>query len=422
MANNRWLGRAQAIAQVDTVTVANTWATNDTITLTINTKSLVVTIGEVSPTTATVALAIQEAWEDEDFTDALNSKTPADGGQDIVEHAEITATVSGSVVTLTHDTPGNPFVMTVTEVTGGDGTATEATATAATGPNFYDNVDNWSLGAIPVVAADETGDDVFFDDSSVSVLHGLDQSHASNHVPSVTVSRNYTGQIGLPKQNLGGYVEYRGDYLQLSATTITTGRGDGSGSSQLKLDTGVQQTAITVESTGSPPFGLEAVLWKGTHASNTLEVHTGSVGVAVFGGELATIVTLRNTAGEVRCSENTTLTTVTNESGNVAVHSNIQGVLTNASGTILVGGLATVLTLALEGGTCNYQSTGTITTANIGGFNRGARLDFSGDNSPRIITNAVSLRLNGSIFDPLKTVTYSAGIQPGAGVELISAA
>ncbi len=420
MASNRWLGRAQAIAQVDTVTIALTWATNDTITLTINTKSLVVTIGEASPTTATVALAIQEAWEDATFTDLLNSKTPADGGQDIVEHAEITATVSGSVVTLTRDTPGEPFVMSVTEVTGGDGTATEATATAADGPNFYDNVDNWSLGAIPVVAADETGDDVFFDDSAVSVLHGLNQSHASNHVPSITIGRNYTGEFGLPKQNAGGYVEYRGDYLQLSATIVTIGRGDGSGSSQLKLDTGVQQTSITVESTGSPPFGLEATLWKGTHASNTLEVHDGTAGVAVFGGEVATIATLLNTVGTVRCSDGTTLTTVTNESGNLELHSNVT-TLTNASGTILFGGSATLTTLNFDGGTIDYQSSGTITTANIGGALRGATLDFSGDNSSRTITNC-NLLLNGRINDPLQTVTYTNGILLGSGVATVSAA
>ena len=45
MASNRYIGRAQAIAQVDTETIINTWAAADTITLTINQKSLVVTIG-----------------------------------------------------------------------------------------------------------------------------------------------------------------------------------------------------------------------------------------------------------------------------------------------------------------------------------------------------------------------------------------
>lgn len=416
MANNRWLGRAQAIAQVDTVTMigAGEWAAGDTITLTINTKSMVVTIGSLA-TDVQVAVTLKEAWNNETFTDTTASKTPAGGGQDIAEFAEITPTASSNVLTLTHDLPGTPYTLTATENSTGDDTATQATATAADGPNFYNNADNWSLAAIPIAT-----NDVFVDDSSVSILHGLGQSGVA--LASFTVSRNYTGTIGLPKQNVGGYVEYRADYLAIDATTITIGRGDGDGSSQIKIDTGSTQTAITVESTGSPPSGLEAFLWKGTHANNTIENHDGTVGVAVFGGEVATIVILRNTVGTVRCSADTTLTTVTNESGNVELHSNIQGTLTNASGTILVGGSATADTLSLEGGTINWQSSGTITTANIGGFNRGALLDFSGDNSPRTITNAVSLRLNGRIFDPLQTVTYSSGILPGAGVETVSAA
>ena len=411
MASNRWLGRAQAIAQVDTVTMSGSPATNDTITLTINNKNLVVTIGEASPTTTTVALAIQEAWQNSTFTDPLNSKTPAGGRQDIAEHGQITATASGAVVTLTHDTPGDEFTLTTSD--SGSGSATEATVTAGDGPSFYDNAANWSLGAVPVAT-----NDVFIDDSAVSILHGLGQSGVA--LNSFTVGRNYTGTIGLPKTNLGGYVEYRADYLAIDATTITLGRGAGSGSSQIKIDSGITQTAITVESTGSPPIGLEAFLWKGTHASNTLEVHEGTVGVAAFGGEVATIATLLNTTGTVRCSDDTTLTTVTNESGNMELHSNVT-TLTNASGTILFGGLATLTTLNFEGGTVNYQSSGTITTANIGGALRGATLDFSGDNSARTITNC-NLNLNGRIRDPLQTVTYTNGILLGSGVELVSAA
>ncbi len=420
MAANRWLGRAGAVAQVDTVTIALTWATNDTVTLTINGKDLVVTIGTLI-TTAQVATTIQEAWEDADFTDTTATKIPADGGQDFPEHAEITATVSGSVVTLTHDTAGTPFTLdTIPDGTAGDGSATRATATTATGPNHYDNVDNWSLGAIPAVAADETGDDVYFDNSDVSVLHGLDQSHASNHVPSITVARNYTGQWGLPKQNAGGYVEYRGDYLQLSATTVTIGRGDGSGSGRLKLDTGVQQTAITIESMGSSvEFGTEAFLWKGTHVSNTLEVHEGSVGVAIFGGEVATILTLLSGSGTVRCAKGTTLTTVTNESGAVSVYSNVTGTLLSSAGTVLVGNAAVITTLTVEpNATIDYRA-GNITTLNLSGT-----IDFSNDNTSREIAT-FNFNRGGNIIDPLRTAKATGGgslvMTRGSDVETVSA-
>ena len=99
MASNRWLGRAQAIAQVDTVTMAGTgnWVTGDTITLTINAKSMVVTVGSLL-SDSDVARTVKEAWEGETFADGTASRIPAGGGPDIIEFAEITATKSGDVV------------------------------------------------------------------------------------------------------------------------------------------------------------------------------------------------------------------------------------------------------------------------------------------------------------------------------------
>jgi len=402
------------VAQVTTVTMGGAPVTTNTVTLTINAKDLVVTIGEASPTTTTVALAVKEAWENETFTDPLNSKIPADGGQDFVEHAEITATASGAVVTLTHKTDGMPFVVTASAGGGGvtavvldDGTGASV---LADGPNFYSNADNWDPTNVPVAA-----DDVFIDNSAVSILFGLGQSAVA--LSSFTVARNFTGDIGLPKTNAAGYAEYRADYFAVDATAINIGRGEGSGSGRIKLDSGTTQTAITIENTGSSAeFGIEAFLWKGTHASNTLDVLDGNVGVAPFGGESATLTTLRQTLGTVRCAAGSTLTTVSNQSGNLSLHSNVT-TLTNATGTILVGGAATVGTLNANGGTVDYQSSGTITTANIGGPS-GATVDFSGSNLPRTITTC-NLDSGGQIIDPLRTVTYTNGIALGTNAETV---
>ena len=410
MANKRWLGRAGAVAQVDTITVALTWAQNDTIKLTINGKMVTVTVGTLT-TTAQVATTIKQAWENETLADTSASVSPSDGGQEFTEHAEITATVSGSVVTLTHDTAGTPFTLVVTEATAGDGTATEATDTQATGPNHYDNVDNWDPSGVPV-----STDDVFIDNSDVSILYGLGQSAVT--LTSLTIDRNYTGDIGLPKQNAAGYVEYRADYLAIGATTITIGRGEGTGSGRIKLDTGSVQTAINIEGMGGAAEGsaLEAFLWKGTNASNTLEVHEGTVGVARFGGETATIATLKAAGGEIFLGSGTTLTTVDNESGVIEIYSNTT-TITNSSGTITIGGSATVGTLNHEGGTVNYLSSGTITTCNLGGPIN-ATLDFSGDNSARTITT-LNLKPSFTIEDPFKTVTYTT-INIGAGQDVRS--
>src|SRR3970040_2704259 len=107
MANKRWLGRAGAVAEVNTITIALTWAAGDTITVTINAEDLLVTIGTLV-TTAQVATTLKQAWEGETFTDTTATVRPSGGGPDFTEYSEITATVSGSVVTLAGDTAGGP--------------------------------------------------------------------------------------------------------------------------------------------------------------------------------------------------------------------------------------------------------------------------------------------------------------------------
>lgn len=411
MANVRWLGRAAPIAQVDTVTIALTWAQNDTIALTINAKTITVTIGTLT-TTAQVATTLKEAWEGETLTDTSASVSPSDGKEAFIEHNEITATVSGSVVSFTHDTSGVPFTMSVAETTAGDGTATEATATAATGPNFADNVDNWDSGAVP------NGDDVWLDDSDVSILYGLSALSGAS-LGTFNVARSYTGNIGLPKNNEAGYVEYRDDYLLLEAGLINLGRGQGAGSSRIKIDTEATQTQITVEGTGPPPgLGLEAFLWKGTHGSNTLEIYGGSVGVAVHGGEAATLNSVLVTQGALRISSGCVLGTLTNHAGSVTLYASAT-TINNESGTILVVGLATITTLNLDGGLVDYRSTGgppAITTANIAGT-----LDVSRDNSSRTITTC-NLKPGGRIVDPLRTIVYTNGIAPASDTNEIIAA
>lgn len=404
MAFERWVGRAQAVAQVDTVTIANTWAQDDTVTLTINDKSLVVTIGTLI-TTAQVATTIKQAWENETLTDTSASFTPATGGQGIVEHAEITATVASSVVSLTHDTAGTPFTLTVTEATAGDGTALEATATAATGPNHWDNTANWEPG-VNLPGADAS-DDVVIENSAVSILYGLDQNAITNNLASLTISRNYTGTIGLPRQNAAGYVEYRDEYLKIPADIVTIGRGDGAGSGRIKLDTHDATAAITIVNTGSSVESpeLEAVLLKGA-AAVTLVVIEGSVAVAAYEDETAVVTSCFNSTGTIRLGEGITagVTTVKNESGTILTYADIT-TLTNSNGTVTIAGSSAVTTFVLDAGNCTYQTSGDLGTLTIGGSS-GATFDASQENSARTITT-LNLKPNAEIVDPLNSLTYT---------------
>lgn len=403
MAFKRWLGRAGAVAQVDTVTIAGTWAAGDTVTLVINDKSLVVTIGSLV-TTAEVATSIRQAWENAAFTDTTATKVPGDGGQDFAEHAEITATESGSVLTLTHDTAGTPFTLTVTEVTAGTGTATEATARAATGPNHWDNVNNWEPGVdLPGASV---SDQVVIENSSVSILHGLDQNAITNNLASLDIAQNYTGDIGLPRQNAGGYVEYRDTYLKIPVDAVTIGRGAGSGSGRIKLDTHDATPTVLVENTGSSTeFGVAALLLKGA-ANTTLTLIEGNVAVAPFGDDSASVDVITNTAGSIYVGAgNGTVTTLDNESGNIVLYGAATTV-TNASGTLFIGGAAAVATLNLKGGSCFYESTAGITTLTIGG-SVSATFDASRGNTARTIAT-LNVKPNMTIIDPLRTLTYTS--------------
>jgi len=399
MANNRWEPKAAAVQQVDTITVALTWATADTVAITINTKVLTVSVGTDSATTD-VAIAVKEAINGETFTDTTTTVVPTGAGPDIAEFSELTATVSGSVVTV-RGIAGEPFVMTVVETTAGDGTAVEATATAATGPNHYDNSDNWS-SSVPIGT-----DDVYVDNSDVSILWGLDQSAVP--IASFTEGLNFTGDIGLPEVAPGGYKEYResGGYLQLNCAKITIGTGEGSGSGRTKIDTGSSTAAIiAVINTGSSSeFGLPAFLWKGTHASSTLDMLNGSVGVASFGGELATLTDLVVADGTCELGVGLTLATMDVFGGTCTLRGVTSSTITMTGGVLNVEGTTgTISGINQQGGTINYRAGGTtITTLTVGGEGSPT---FDLTNCPTTVTatNPISVRPGANIVDPSRKI------------------
>ena len=413
MANKRWLGRAGAVAEVNTITIANTWATGDTITVTINSKSLVVTIGSLV-TTAEVATTLKQALEGEAFTDTTATVKPSGGGPDFTEHSELTATVAGSVVTWTADDAGIPWNvnsgMAVTEVTAGTGTATLANATAATGPNFVSNADNWSPTGVP-----GAGDDIWADNSDVSMLYGLDG--ISGTLTSANFARSYTGTVGLPATNASGYPEYRLTYLDIDCSAITIGYGEGSGSGRIKIDSGAVTVALLVEFTSSSlDLGIGAVVWKGTDAFNTLRLQEGSVSVSAFDGEASALLSAQVTNGTlvIGAGFSAPLVTLSIQDGTVIMRDNIT-TATIANGTLELLGTATITTLNLEGGTLIHKSSGTISTANIAGL-----LDASRDNATRTIS-VCNLKRGGQIVDPLRTVIYTAGIARASDVREIVA-
>ena len=382
MANNRWLGAAQYTAQVQTITVtADDAATTYKVTIGAATISILGT-GTGAANTAAALQAALSASTDPRFLEISWTNVAA-----------------SAVITATANTIGTPFTMT-TSVSGGAGTiGSPSTVTANSSPSDVDNALNWSNAAVPA-----NGDVVTLDDSSVPLLWNLGTLSAVT-LTSLTIAASFTGTIGLPEVNTSGsapYEEYRSTYWAIGSTTTIIGNGTGGGSGRIKLDNGSVAASIIVLSMGSPiDANLEAFLWKGTSGSNTMTIDAGSVGIAVFGNEVATVTPLINNTGTVRCGTGTTLTTVTTYGGTTTLNSAATTV--KMYGGNLVAYIGAITTLSVISGTAQYGGTSTITTLNV---SVGATIDFSIDPRSKTVTNANFY--NGSTLnDPLGSVTFT---------------
>jgi len=151
-----------------------------------------------------------------------------------------------------------------------------------------------------------------------------------------------------------------------------------------------------------------------------LNVSKGTVSVAPFPGETATIATLtvgyvtnQNSDSTVKTSTGVTLTTVTQTGGVFQFDSSITTFTQTGGTSTAISG--TITTLNLEGGTLYFQSSGAITNWKI---YSGATLDFSQNNQSRTLTNKGSIYSGSSLQDPNSTVTFSAGFQTiGCGLQ-----
>lgn len=426
MATRRWLGVAANRTQVVTVTIANTWATNDTITLTIANVDFVVTIG-ANVTTAQVATTLKQAFNGEDLTDTTASFTPngSSGAQDIGFFAEIEASVSGSVVTFTARESGVPFTMSATESTAGSGTATLATSVTATGRNFPSNQDNWSGNAVPV-----DGDDIVFDSGDVDVLYDLAMAIQPG---SVTITRGYTGRIGLQDINPGPsgtggdlkFYEYRTRRLTFDDNTATCtyniGLKDGQGSGMIRIDAGAGRSTVNVWSTGQNRYdqNLPAFEFVGTHASNAMYVMDGDACAAFQKGDSTTLSILQigtdaTSNARMAVGEDATLTTVVQSGGSLTISASCTTfTMHGGEATQLAGSPAT---LRINAGEYVDRSTTTLATeltvGSRGHYNR------TQDNRAKTITPEITLYSGSKFHDPNKTLTLTGGFETvGCGIE-----
>lgn len=190
MAYKIWTGGAPAVAKVVTITVGGTWATNDLPTIAIGGKSLIVTAGTAVATTDITA-ELSASFN----ASSATSPTPAAGyarnagGQSIYEFQQVTASYSGSVVTLTGE-PGVDFTVTVAD-NSTSGTLTLATVVAATGPNDFANPENYLGGSLLT-----DGDTLVCDRGSYDILWNLGYYRTNTIGFTLIRTTDYRGTIG----------------------------------------------------------------------------------------------------------------------------------------------------------------------------------------------------------------------------------
>jgi hypothetical protein len=381
MGNNRWLARQLYTAQVDTLTIGGAAGVGQVYTATINTKnvSYTATVADTNATILTALLALLQAVVDGDY-------------------AEITwANPTATTITATAKNKGKPFTLTAAESGGGTGTLTRSSTVANTSPNDVGDVANWSLGALPV-----NGDSVFIDNTDASLWWNLDALSAVATITALTVGPGFRGTIGLPERagpsnptrsfpssSPSTYEEYRVRYLKLKCTTITINAPD---CQLIQIDNQAVQTAITVRAMGSPlDTDRKAFIWKGTHASNAITLEGGcSLDCAVFGDEVATILTLIANAGangtpDVRISPAVTLGTVQNNGGNLDIACAIGTAITTTplGGSVILRGTGAVAAATFRGGNITYNTTGTLSGTTIVSGN--TVVDFSQEPTTKTI-------------------------------------
>ncbi len=437
MATIRWLGAAQDVPQITPVTIALTWATGDKASLTINKKTLTLTLG-TDATTADVASELYYAWNATSATANLAGATLDEsrnvGGQEIPEFNGIKATVSGSVVTLTGP-PGEPFTVTRSSVTAGDGTLTVGPNTQeATGKHFWDNVDNWEGGVVPANIDTINGDTALFDFGSVDVKYALDNTEQNI---SIVREDTYTGNIGLPQIHATyGYVEYRKRFLDLPVTSGTGIQHHRLGSPcksqtaisgftyiDLGTNTGSLVTLIVNAAPAANATTREAVQVVGS-GQIEVDVLLGSLSLGAHPGEnpttISSLETQYNSSGSdayVRVGVNALFTnvsdTITHGFGTLDLEANCSGASNQIrvyGATMRVApGVALNELYIYEGGLVDYRSD-TIATLHVyskGTFDLSRAVDLLTISSPPIVLykdctykdpfgrNVVALEFNG---------------------------
>ena len=391
MATVLYVGKQVKRAGVKSVTVGSSTAAQTFTLTTGNGKAITYTAGS-GETTTTIAAALQAlfaAATDGEFTELDSGSTP-----------------TSNVFNVTGPADGAPFTLT----TSGTGTLTIATVTAQLSPYDVSDGLNYSTGALPTAGG---VDDLIDESAGTAMLYNAAALTAIDLL-SFTRRASNQGGLGLPVTNANGYPEYRTSELEINAPTIRIelNSRDRAGSLRIKSVWSGSAVTATIMGAGGTEVRKEAVEIRGLPASSIVDVSQGSVAIAPYAGQTATVATLLATDSTVRVGSGVTLTNAT--------LSNCQGLIeTNYTTLTMIGGGAIETNKAATGsaaGTLVY--TGTLTWKSTGGpgnspvIGSGGAIDFTEAPAAISVGGTVELNAGGSWIDPAgRCGSYSVKIK-----------
>ena len=277
----------------------------------------------------------------------------------------------------------------------GSQTFTKTSVIVPTGPYHMDDANNWTLGHTPADA-----EIVVFENSDRPVKYGL--IFTSVEPAEVIFESTYEADAGLDDYNPRGYYEYRNKEITFgtapgaNSIKVTIGRGEGNGSSMIRICTNDVQTEVDVYLTGPMKKNKPCVLWRGTHASNSVNVYRGSIGIASGAGEAATVDQLRISYIETVDSDayvvvgpGVTLNTVTKDAGYLQDDCAVVTAFTQLAGDTDFNGTGAMAQLYNRGGVFNYNSSGTLNGATI--VSGDGELVFDHDLRPKTVANPIDV-------------------------------
>lgn len=416
MPTTYWAPNQAAVKQVVTYTFSAPNSVGNTYNATINGKT--VTYSSASGDTAADAATGL-------FT-LLNISTGI-----APELTEITfANPSDGVITATAKVAGTPFA----NVSGGSSSGlvlstgnglangiTTANTTANASPSDVNDPQNWLRVTPPapgVRQLPQNGDDVVVANSSVPMLWNLDQL-AAVQFNTYTRWQSFTGTIGLPENNPGGYTEWRATYFKFvgpqgsvpaGGLAMVLGQGAGVGPTRERYDVGSQPVTLTVLAAGQPAdeYGIRFL---GVHTANTFTVLGGaSLGIAMLPGEIAGITSSTVDGGAtVGVGKGVTWTAgseLTMRGGSAILHAAPATLtLSNGAQVVIVEDALTWTTItACNSSLMTWLAGGTITTLTL---ETGSSLDKSQDGRGLTITNSTIDGDSCIINDPLNAITFT---------------